>query len=470
MADIHEFKPVLGWSDDGPTDVDAEMALLGALMVNNDRYADVQGLVRPEHFASGVHRDVYTAIGLLIDRGERASPVTLRNHLITDPGFDQKYLAEVADAVVFTANAGDLARVVHDCYVRRCLIDIGYAIVASARDGALDLPAAQIIEQAEAELIALDPDGDDGAFRSLEDVVRATTARTEQARIAGGHTGIATGIAALDDMTGGLHKGEPVWLGARPGMGKTGALISIALSAAGAGRKVAFFSLEEQEAMVANRVLSARTGINLHRLRLAKGLEEFDMATLSTTKDSFGGLSLHIDDTTGLTIPAMVARCKKLRHELGGLDLVVVDHLRLIQPMDHRASAYDRINEASEGLKMLAKSIQVAVLAAVQLNRNVEGRDDKRPTLSDLRQSGQLEEDARGIWFLFRQAYYEKFKEPKRDIGEHDDKFRARHAAWEADYRAIEGDGELIVAKQNNGPLGTIQVKFDPNSTAFSGG
>ena len=451
----------------GPEDIEAEMGVLGTIMFSNATYSDVQDLLRPEHFVGRWHGEIYRACGLLIDSGRKANWMTLREHMSLDADFDQKYLVELADAVVTTLNMREVASLVHECFVRRQLIQIGYSVVQQARAVSLDVPPARIIEQAEGELIGLAPDGPEGGFEPIGSIAAQTITNLKAAIDAGGQTGIPTGILKLDEITGGLHHGEPVWLGARPGVGKSGLLTSIAVNVALAGYKVAVFSLEERATMIASRMLSHKTSLGLQQLRLARGIGAGDLVKLDSARDEMADLQVHIDDSTGLTIPSILARCKKLRHEMGGLDLVLVDHLRLINPMDHRASPYERINEASEGLKMLCKVLNVALVAAVQLNRAVEGRDDKRPTLSDLRQSGQLEEDARTVMFLYREAYY--LKEPRRETSQTEAQYQNKRDEWEADLRAIENDAELIIAKQNNGPLGVVKLHFDPNSTAFRG-
>jgi len=449
-----------------PHNAEAEMAFIGALLANNAAYDAVAGFLRSHHFSDPAHARIYEAAAKLIEGGTNASPITLKAYFEHDEALAEiggaSYLASLANAVLITGNADDLGRIVFEYWQRREGVAAAQDLFASLHHDEGMAEPGEIIERHMADLDALAAGQSGKNAVSIADAVAIRLAELAQDRQ---DDAISTGLAALDEMTGGLFKGEPVLLAGRPAMGKTGCAITIAVNMAIAGHKVLFFSLEETQAGIINRVLARFSGIGVSRFR--KGdLDVAETALVSSCLRHMDRLPLTIDAGSDMTAPAVrsAARSHQRKH---GLDVVIVDHLRLIRPVNPKAEAFARINEASEGMKALAKELDVAVLGCMQLNRGPENREDKRPNLADLRQSGQLEEDARLVMFLYREAYYEERNRPQHIQGENSYAYQNRLDGWMADINEIKGEVELIVAKQNNGPTGTIKLGFVPETTVF---
>jgi replicative DNA helicase len=464
-----------------PQNIPAEKALLGAIFVNNRAFERVSEFLRPEHFAIEQHGRIYAAAGLLIERGQIADPVTLRRYFEQEQTLAEiggpAYLMELAESATTVINAGEYGRLIHDLHLKRELIDIGENMVNDAFSGEVDETATGQIEKSEQRLYDLATTGEyDRGFetfaRSLEKAIEmAERAHKREGKIAG----ITTGFRDIDLLLGGLHPSDLVILAGRPAMGKTALATNIAFNAASTyvrskgaeGAVVGFFSLEMSSEQLAARVLSEATNISSDAMRKGQlSNEEFDR--LAAAVPEINRLPMFIDDTPGLTVSALRTRARRLKrqHNLG---LIVIDYLQLISG-GAAARPDNRVQEVSEitrGLKILAKELNVPVLALSQLSRQVESRDDKKPQLADLRESGSIEQDADVVMFIFREEYYVNLRKPAQRDEEDSSKFAERHLKWEERMERVRNLAEIIVAKQRHGPVGTVELMFQGRFTRF---
>ena len=471
-----------------PHNFEAEAALLGALLANNSAYDKVSDFLAPEHFADAAHGRIYAAIGKLIGGGQLANPVTLKNYFEKDAALEEiggaDYLAELAGSVVTSSAAGDYGRLIYDLYLRRQLIALGDDILADARSFDIDLQATAQIEKAEQRLFELATSGEiERGFQDFQTALTKAISITEQAfRREGRISGVPSGFRDLDAKLGGLHASDLIILAARPSMGKTALAMNIAVNAASTRtydtdergntieqrHPVAFFSLEMSAEQLAMRVISEKVGVPSEKLRRGElGSAQFE-ALVRASRD-LASLPLYIDDTPALTIPQLRTRARRLKRT-HGLSLIVVDYLQLISPSGGRRSD-NRVQEVSEitrGLKALAKELDVPVIALSQLSRAVEQREDKRPQLADLRESGSIEQDADVVMFIFREQYYLERAEPTQREDEPLEKFNDRHDRWMRRCEEVYNTGEVIIAKQRHGPIGTVRLAFDGQFTKFS--
>lgn len=453
---------------EAPQNIEAEQALLGALMLQPRAINHVAGFLKPDHFALPVHGRVYDAILNIAGRGAEPNPVALKSYFERDEALSEaggaQYLAKLALATVTIINVPHYGRLIVEAYARRALIRLGNEAIDRAFDVRWDEAAGDIagdlIQTADDLLGELgageQSDGSIGAaaeaaVREAEDVHRR----------GGGLAGVPTGIALLDDHLGGLQAGELLVVGARPGQGKTALGLGIADHAAHAGHSVLFFSLEMTAKLLGQRAVAMHTGISAHALRRGNlTTDQWYRANEAATK--LAQLPLTIDDApNGYTIQGIAAAARRL-HAKKPVGLVIVDYLQQILPSAAaaRRNRVDEITEISAGLKRLAKLLNVPVIALAQLNRALEARDNKRPGLSDLRDSGSIEQDADVIIFIHREVEYLRRKRP--DAGN-----EAALNAWRADVVRFERTAELIVAKHRQGPATTLTVEFDPARTAF---
>jgi replicative DNA helicase len=464
-----------------PHNYEAEQALLGAIIENNLAYEKVSEFLLPQHFAEPMHGRIYEAIGRLVTRGHIADLVTLKNFFESDGGLAEiggaKYLAQLVASVVTVINAVDYARTIHDLYLRRQLIGLGQDIVNRAYQHDLDADAVAQIEGAEKVLFDLASTGQyEGGFRSFETSLMNAIRMAEAAyQREGKLTGVATGLSDLDKLLGGLHRSDLVILAGRPSMGKTALATNIAFHAARAykgsrdelgnpvaedGAVVGFFSLEMSSEQLATRLLAEEAGISSDKIRRG-ALSKDDFQRVVEASGELSRIPLYIDDTPALSISAVRTRARRLKRQ-HGLGLVVVDYLQLATPSS--GSRYDNrvleIAEITRGLKALAKELEVPVLALSQLSRAVEQREDKRPQLADLRESGSIEQDADVVMFIFREEYYIRRREPKEGTEE--------HRKWQDEMAQVYNLAELIIAKQRHGPVGKVFLHFDGNTTKFS--
>lgn len=461
-----------------PSAMEAEQALLGAILVNNDAMHHIGSLIRPEHFYAPVHQRIFAAVQGFFDKGLIASPITLKHHFDQDEGLKElgggQYLARLAAAAGVVINVQDYSNLICDLAHKRSLISIGEDVVNIAYKSDLDLPATQQIEQAEQKLFHLASEGSaEGSFKQIKYSMIEAIERVEHAyRNNDRILGVPTKLADLDKLLGGLHKSDLIILAGRPSMGKTALATTIAHYAAeyfhqewqkdqsAKQQSVGFFSLEMSSEQLASRLLSGATNLNSGKLR--KGdLTADEFAVLVKESNQLSQLPFHIDDTPALTIAALRARARRLKrvHNMG---LLVVDYLQLVRGStpNPQGNRVQEVSEITQGLKAIAKELDIPVLALSQLSRAVEQRDDKRPQLSDLRESGSIEQDSDVVMFVFREEYYHMRKEPRRDTPE--------HTAWQAEGEKIFGLAEIIVAKHRNGPIGNVSLSFQSNTTKFS--
>jgi replicative DNA helicase len=462
-----------------PHNLEAEQALLGAILINNDAYDRVSDFLRSEHFVEEIHRRIFEVAGSLIRAGKLATPVTLKTFLgdhdvggVTVP----QYLARLASEATTIINAYDYGRNVYDLAMRRELISIGEDVVNVAYDAPVDSSPRDQIEEAERRLYQIAEAGRyDGGFQRFTDALTTAVDMAAKAyQRDGSLSGIATGLTKLDEKMGGLQASDLVIVAGRPGMGKTALATNVAYNVARAyegrtradgsveainGGVVGFFSLEMSAEQLATRIIAEQTGIPSYKLRRGD-ITEGDFHRVSQAAHEMERVPLFIDQTGGVSIAQLTARARRLKRQRG-LDLLVVDYIQLLS--GSRSRVENRVQELTEittGLKALAKELNVPILACSQLSRQVEQRDDKRPQLSDLRESGSIEQDADVVLFVYREEYYLKNKEPRPGTEE--------HINWMAQMENAHGRAEVLIGKQRHGPTGTIELQFDAEVTRFS--
>jgi replicative DNA helicase len=463
-----------------PHNIEAEQALIGAILVNNEALYRVSDFLEPRHFYEPVHQKIFELSSSLIRAGKIATPVTLKTFLPADLDIGglnaNQYLARLAAEATTVINALDYGRTIYDLAIRRSLIVIGEEMVNVAFDAPVDFAPRNQIEDAERKLYEIAETGRyDGGFQRFAQAL--TTAVDMAARAyqrEGGLSGLATGLTDLDAKMGGMQQSDLVILAGRPGMGKTALATNIAYNVAKAwagevrpdghtttvnGGIVGFFSLEMSAEQLATRIISERTGVPSSTIRRG-GITEPDFEKIKDVSIELQTLPFYVDETGGLSVAQLAARARRLKRQRG-LDLLVVDYIQLLQGSTRRANE-NRVQEVTEittSLKALAKELNVPILALSQLSRQVENRDDKRPQLSDLRESGSIEQDADVVLFVFREEYYLSNKEPRPGSEE--------HAKWQAEMAAVHGKAEIIIGKQRHGPTGTVQLQFEAAVTRF---
>src|SRR3954451_14831683 len=464
-----------------PHNIEAEQALLGAILVNNEAFYRVSDFLEPVHFFEPIHQKIYELCSSLIRAGKVASPVTLKTFLPPDLDIagmtPSQYLARLAAEATTVINAEDYGRTIYDLAIRRTLIIIGEDMVNVAYDAPVDLSPSDQIEDAERRLYEVAESGrHDGGFQRFATALTTAVAMAARAYQRDGKlSGLATGLADMDRMMGGLQHSDLVILAGRPGMGKTALATNVAYNIAKAWRGevrpdgrtesvnggiVGFFSLEMSAPQLANRIISEQTNIPSYRIRRGE-IDPSDFDRIAQMAREMETIPLYIDETGGLSIAQLAARARRLKRQRG-LDMLVIDYIQLLQGSSHRAQQgrVQEVTEITTGLKTLAKELNVPILALSQLSRQVESRDDKRPQLSDLRESGSIEQDADIVLFVFREEYYLKNKEPRMGTEE--------HFKWQAEMEAVHGKAEVIIGKQRHGPTGTVPLHFKADVTRFA--
>ncbi len=458
-----------------PHNLEAEQGLLGALLIDNRGLERVSDFLKHVHFFVPAHQRIYTAIMTLADRGQNASPVTLKNYFEKDDDLKDvggaEYLADLAANVVSVINSEDYAKSIYDLHMRRELIMLGEEIVNESYDINLDADANSTLEMAEGRLFSLAESGDTrGGFITLRDSVVTAIELAEKAYKTDGHvTGVTTGLRDMDKKLGGLQNSDLLILAARPSMGKTSLAVNIAFNAAkkyaeSGGKEggiVGFFSLEMSSDQLATRILSDQSGISGDSIRKGN-IRQDDFRKFVEASQVLSQIPLHIDDTPALTIGAVRQRARRLKRQ-HGLSLLIIDYLQLLRGNGSKQSTENRVNEVSEitrGLKAIAKELNIPVIALSQLSRAVEQREDKRPQLSDLRESGSIEQDSDVVMFIYREEYYLSRTEP--EVG------TEKHLEWQDRMGKAHNVAETIIAKQRHGPIGTVKLYFDSNLTRFS--
>ncbi len=454
-----------------PINLEAEQALLGAILANNMAFERVSEFLKASHFADGAHARIFEACRRLIERGQNANAVTLKNYFERDEGLTEvggaTYLARLQALSVAIINAADYGRTVHDLYLRRQLIDLGQEVVNEAFEHDLEKDAVSQIESAEQRLYELAETGQTGRdFRSFRDALTEAINMTEAAmKRDSGVAGVATGFRDVDRLLGGLQNSDLIILAARPAMGKTSLATNIAYNVASTMRwsraadqseieeaqPVAFFSLEMSAEQLATRIISEQVHVSSSKMRRGEiSQEEFDRVFAANRQ--LASLPLFIDDTPALTVSGLRTRARRLKRKQG-LAMIIVDYLQLMSGSSRNSD--NRVQEVSEitrGLKAVAKELDVPVIALSQLSRATEQREDKRPQLSDLRESGSIEQDADVVMFLFREEYYLERKKTDEDMER---------------LEQVRNLAELIVAKQRHGPIGTVYLHFEGEFTQF---
>lgn len=466
-----------------PHNLEAEQGLIGALLLDNRVLEKVADLLRPIHFYAGAHGRIYDAIQTLVERGQAATPVTLKGYFEKDQDLDSvggvEYLADLAGTVASLNNTVSYAQTIYDLYLRRELINVGSDIIEDAAGFDIGQETTDTIEKAEAELFKLAESGETkGGFVTLRDSVVTAIEIAEKAYNTKGQvTGATTGLVEMDKKLGGLHPSDLLILAARPSMGKTALAVNVAFNSAKAyadsggeeGAVTAFFSLEMSHDQLTTRILADQASISGDSIRKGQ-LSQDQFRDFAQAAHALSKIPLYIDDTPALSIAAVRTRSRRLKRQ-NGLGLIVIDYLQLLRGSGSKQSETNRVNEVSEitrGLKALAKELEVPVLALSQLSRGVESRDDKRPMLSDLRESGSIEQDADAVMFIYREEYYLSREEPSQKISENVEKFNERYESWSRRLQDMANIAEVIVAKQRHGPIGPVKLQFDANYTRFS--
>ena len=463
-----------------PHNLEAEQALLGAILINNEAVNHVAPFLELEHFYLAVHGRIYEAVIKMIEKGQIASPVTLKHYFDNDDSLSDvggaSYLARLAGSAVTIINAEHYGKTILDLALRRDLIRIGEHMVNEAYDASIDENATAQIENAEQKLFNLAEDGStDSGFRPFDSPLGiALDMITQACKRDGNLSGSTTGFADMDKLLGGMHRSDLIIIAGRPGMGKTALATNIAYNAASTffeerdsqgniisenGARVGFFSLEMSAEQLATRILAERSQISSEKLRRGE-LNDADFSKVVRASQEIENMPLFIDDTPALTVAGLRARARRLKRQ-HGLSLIIVDYLQLMRPSSS-ARLNNRVQEVSEitqGLKALAKELNLPVIALSQLSRAVEQRDDKRPQLSDLRESGSIEQDSDVVMFVYREQYYLARKQPENGTTE--------HAEWMEKMERVHNLAEIIIAKQRHGPIGKIEMLFNEYLTRF---
>ena len=463
-----------------PHNLDAEQAFLGALLYDNELFHRVADWLKPEHFYDPVHGRIFDTASDLIGRGSLADAVVLKTQFDKDDGLREiggtTYLAVLMEGAVSGNAAIEYAKIIYELALRRELIRIGHDLANAASQDA-EIQARSLIQDIEQQLYNLAEEG--SASRGFVSFKQALAESVESASAAyerdGGLAGISSGLNELDRKLGGLHPSDLIILAGRPSMGKTSLATNIAFNIAKAyqyeeqpdgskktvrGGVVGFYSLEMSAEQLATRLIADHTSIPGYMIRQGT----IDAAQYEEIRDGvleIQALPLFIDDTGGLPISALAARARRLKRT-HGLDIIIVDYLQLITSSRARAGAsrVEEVSEVTQILKALAKELNVPIIALSQLSRQVENRDDKKPQLSDLRESGSIEQDADVVLFVYREAYYKEREKPREDTPE--------YLAWEEEFRRIEKVAEVIIGKQRHGPIGSAKLAFDGMLTKFT--
>ncbi|MBR0844222.1 MULTISPECIES: replicative DNA helicase [Bradyrhizobium] len=463
-----------------PHNIEAEQSLLGAILVNNDAFYRVSDFLEPKHYFEPLHQTIYETAGSLIRMGKIATPVTLKTFLPADTDVGGmtigQYLARLAAEATTIINAQDYGRTIYDLALRRDLIGIGEDMVNVAYDAPVDFAPRAQIEDAERRLYELAESGRyDGGFQKFSQALAVAVDLAAKAFQRDGKlSGISTGMRDLDTKMGGLQHSDLIIVAGRPGMGKTSLATNIAYNVARAyvpelqadgttkaanGGVIGFFSCEMSADQLATRIVAERTGVPSSHIRRG-GISEADFEKIREVSIELQSLPFYVDATGGLSIAQLMARARRLKRQKG-LDLLVIDYIQLLSGSGKRASdsRVQEITEITTSLKALAKELNVPVIALSQLSRQVESRDDKRPQLSDLRESGSIEQDADVVLFVYREEYYLAMKEPRPGTPEHE--------KWQLDMSLAHGKAEVIIGKQRHGPTGTVDLAFEASVTRF---
>ena len=462
-----------------PHNIEAEQQLLGAILTNNEVFDRIASIIQPEHLFDPVHRRIFETCAARIHKNLLVSPVTLKPYFEEDEGLKElggpAYLVRLQGASISAFAARDYAQMIYDLAIRRELIALGHDIAdrASTIDTESD-PKSQIVD-AEQHLYKLAEQGQ--SEQGFQSFLKAVTDAVNMANAAyqrdGGMAGISTGLIDMDKKLGGLHKSDLLILAGRPSMGKTSLATNIAFNIAKAykrgmthdgvegaieGGSVGFFSLEMSAEQLAARVLSEASEVPSEQIRRGD-MTETEFRRFVEAAKSLESCPLYIDDTPALPISQLAARARRLKRT-HGLDVIIVDYLQLVRPATAKDSRVNEVSEITQGLKAIAKELDIPVIALSQLSRQVENREDKRPQLSDLRESGSIEQDADVVMFVYREEYYVEREKP----GDHE---LEKMAEWQTRMEALHGKAEVVIGKQRHGPIGTVDLSFEGRYTRF---
>jgi replicative DNA helicase len=450
-----------------PNNIESEQSVIGSILLNNEIFDEINLLINNKNFYDPMHQKIYMAIEKLIYGGMLANPITLKNYFENEK--DElnvpNYLVKITKFSTSSRQAIEYSKLIYDLYVKRELIKISENIIDTAKLNDLDNDGKSIIENFEKLLFDL---AEKGSFSSslvkFDEAMKMTIEMASSAyKNEEGIVGVPTGLTDLDYRLGGLHKSDLLIIAGRPSMGKTALATNIAFNAAkkiqNDGRKstIAFFSLEMSSEQLSTRILAEQSRIKSNDIRTGKISEEQFDKFIETSKN-ISELPLYVDETPAISIAALSNRARRIKR-LYGLDMVVVDYIQLMKASNFREGRVQEISEITQGLKALAKELSVPVLALSQLSRAVEHRDDKKPQLSDLRESGSIEQDADVVMFVYREAYYLQGKEPRPATVE--------HAEWQAKMNDISHLAEIIIGKQRHGPTGNVMLEFEAMFTKF---
>jgi len=467
-----------------PKNIEAEQALIGAILANNKAFEKVADFLKPKHFADSTHAKIFEVVSNLILRDRAADVITLKNYFEQQGSLEEvggiNYLIKLADSASPMTNVEYYGQFIYDKYLRRELIDTGYNIVSSALTESAELGAVEQIEQAEQQLFLIADQGDvQGDFIDFSKALGSTLGYIEQAFQRDSKlSGLPTGLEQLDRRLGGMTKSNLIIIAGRPSMGKTALATNIAYNVAefmsreksldSKEKGVAFFSLEMSSDELASRILSTVTQTPGHNMRTGE-INNAEFTRIAAAVRELENIPLYIDDTPGLTINAIRTRARRLKRTKG-LGLIVIDYIQLISGSSKRGEAnrVQELSEISRGLKILAKELDVPVIALSQLNRGVESREDKRPLMSDLRDSGSIEQDADVVMFVFRENYYIKNEQPKQKQNETAEHFEQRILEWQKHDRDTANLAEVIIGKQRHGPIGTVKLFWNGQYAQFS--
>jgi replicative DNA helicase len=466
-----------------PYDIEVEQALLGAILVDNRVLEAVSGQLRSDHFYDPLHQRIYAAMVSFLERGSMVlTPLTLHASLKADPGLIEVgghgYLVGLAEAAPAMPNARDLVKILQDLFMRRTLVHIGEDIVNGAFEAPQDKTPQNLIEDAEKALYRASETSKYGEGPIDFGVsLRRAVESAERAQARGGRiSGVTTGFSEIDGLLGGLQASDLLILAGRPGMGKTALAVNMAFNAARvyvrdtqvgeentAGAPILFFSLEMAAQQLAARVLSQHAELEMYKIRNGK-FSESEWEKFVLAMQELSTLPLYIDDTGGISIAQIAARARRMKREKK-IGVIVIDYLQLIEPSKRAENRVQEITEVTKGLKNLAKELDVPVLALSQLSRSVDARDDKRPVLSDLRESGSIEQDADVVMFVYREEYYLKSREP--DLNGSEDE-RKDHGKWAERMERVQGKALVMVEKHRHGATNSYELQFDDRFTRFS--
>jgi replicative DNA helicase len=482
MNEITGFNPTgaeIQNAETMPHSVEAEQQLLGAILTNNEVFDRIASIIGPQHFYDPVHARIFDIASARIAKNNLASPVTLKAFMEDDEGLQElggpPYLVRLAGAAISSFAVRDYAQMIYDLAVRRDLISLGRDI--SSRAAKVDVqsePREQIVEAEQALYKLAEQGRSDSGFQSfLKAVTDAVNVANAAYQREGGLAGISTGLTDMDRKLGGLHKSDLLILAGRPSMGKTSLATNVAFNIAKAYRRgerpdgadgtveggvVGFYSLEMSAEQLAARILSEAAEVPSEQIRRGDMTEQEFRRFVDAAK-SLEACPLYIDDTPALPISQLAARARRLKRT-HGLDVLIVDYLQLVRPASAKDSRVNEVSEITQGLKAIAKELDIPVIALSQLSRQVESREDKRPQLSDLRESGSIEQDADVVMFVYREEYYKEREKPS-------DHELEKMAAWQDEMERLHGRAEVIIGKQRHGPIGSVELSFEGRFTRF---